>query len=185
VSLDSIIILAKVLSAVSLALFAWILRDWWRRKDFPPAAYGGVELPGRRIRWLWLVALIGGCAVGAGEDPIVRAHGAEETEREHTGRSRSYTLTLPFIHYAREEVRGETGLVVIQTETGLQIPKAFLVVMAAYLALVKWWHPGRGWARRFLFGRRHKKTNPVTPAGPKQSDEGRAQAEKLEHKDDG
>ena len=179
-SLDSIIILAMVLSAASLLLFIWILRDWWRRKEFPSAVYGGVELPGRRIRWLWLVALIGGCAVGAAEDPILTTHGVEETEEEHTGRSRSYTLALPFIHYAREQVRGETGLVVIQTEIGLQIPKAFLVVMAAYFSLVKWWHPGRGWARRFLFGRRHKKKHPLTPAGQKQSDEGTAQAEKQD-----
>jgi hypothetical protein len=173
VSLDTIIKLAAGLSALSLLLFVWTLRDWWRRKEFPSATYGGVELPGRRIRWLWLVALIGGCAVGAAEDPIVTAHGVVETDREHAGRSRTYTLGLPFIHYAREETRGETGLVIIQTETGLQIPKAFLVAMAAYLALVRWWHPGRGWSRRFLFGRRHKKTDPVTPEGRPPSDEER------------
>jgi hypothetical protein len=180
VSLESIITLAKVLSASSLLLLLWILRDWWRRKEFPSAAYGGIELPGRRIRWLWLLVLIGGCAVGAAEDPIVTAHGLQETEREYTGRSRSYTLTLPFIHYAREEARGDTGLVVIQTETGLQIPKAFLVAMAAYLALVMWWHPGRGWSRRFLFGRRHKKTNPATSPGQEPSDEQRASDTKEE-----
>lgn len=164
---DTIITVGLWLSVASLLLVAVIIWNVWRRPALPEAAYGGVALTTRRVRWLWTLALLGATALGSANDPVVRkaedghdpdvaAAAAPTAQRRTVSRS----VPMPFYRYEREDVFLDGEPVAYHELRGFVLPGPLLWALLAYLFLVVRFNPDSRWTRRILHGRGKRDTAP-------------------------
>jgi hypothetical protein len=159
--IGTVLLVAKALSALMLAVLVIALVDVRRRRTMPVISYGGLELSNSRMRWIWFGLLVGSLGVAAAGDPLaMRGHSYEDPVTEEgqprTGPlvTRQVQLPLPFYRYERvRQYRGE-HLVEEDVVEGALIPWALISALFAYLVLVVRWNPESRWALRALHGRR-------------------------------
>ena len=152
-----------VLSGLSLLVLVWMLVNCWRREALPAVSYGGLDLPARRLRWIWTLFLLGALGFGVAEDPIFYTTpnelgedtaGAESVDPGADVVTWSLIAPLPFIRYEREVDRRGDLVIREASVWSFLIPTPLLGAMFAYLVLVVWWRPDRPSARRLLLGRK-------------------------------
>jgi len=164
---DRILIVSGLsLSALTMIVLGWMIVNCWRRGSMPAVSYGGLTLPEKRLRWIWILFLTGAFGFGVAEDPIffispqghseeaAAADPAEEVPPGTETLSWSLFAPLPFIRYERETERLGDTIVRDYRLWSFLIPTPLLAAMFAYLVLVVFWHPERTSARRLLLGKR-------------------------------
>ena len=163
--METVLWVAKILSAVGLMALVGALVNLWRRSEVPVFSYGTVTLSQRRLKAVWLAFLVGAFALGSSKDPVVTA--TEDrvdptSPRAESGRivTRSLTVPLPFYRYERTRRMSNEAVVEEHVLEGLVLPWSFLWALLAYYVLVARWNPDSQWARRVLEGR--KKPDEVT-----------------------
>jgi hypothetical protein len=158
-----IIVTGLVLSALTLFLLGWMLINCWRRESLPEVRYGGLSLPQKRLRWIWVLVLLGALGFGVAEDPIFYTTPTSPEEVFPTPEAVtsgaetvrwSLFAPLPFVRYERQVDRRAGVIVRDDRRWSFLVPMPLLAAMFAYLALVVFWHPERRSARRILLGRR-------------------------------
>jgi hypothetical protein len=159
--IGTVLLVAKVLSALMLVVLVIALIDVWRRRAMPVISYGGLELSASRMRWIWFGLLVGSLGVAAAGDLLaIRSHSFEDPVTED-GQPRAGALVirqvqLPLPFYRYERVRQYKGQHLVEEEIveGALIPWALISALFAYLVLVVRWNPESRWALRALHGRR-------------------------------
>ena len=165
--LDRILLVSGLsLSAVTMIVLGWMILNCWRRGSLPAVSYGGMTIPEKRLRWIWMLFLVGAFGFGVAEDAIPLTSLSQDSDGPAVEEpaealppgtetvSWSLFAPLPFIRYEHEtERRGET-IVRDYRLWSFLIPTPLLAAMFAYLVLVVFWHPERRSARRLLLGKR-------------------------------
>lgn len=153
--------LGKVLSVVAVVLTLAALWSVWRRDSFPGVSYGRIYLSQKRLRWVWILVLVGAFGFGVNEDPIAvntppgeEVEAAEGVEAGIPTRIVSTTLPLPFYRYEREKAFEDGELVRDHIVEGFVLPWPLISALVAYFVLVVRWDPDRPLARRILQGRK-------------------------------
>ena len=161
--MQTLFLIAKILSGIALFVLLAVFVDLWRRPSVPPFSYGGVTLSQGRLKGLWFAFLVGALVVASNNDPIVRRtsdrEGPETTSAEvkATPMETDLTVPLPFYHYERT-ARSVDGTVVEEhVAEGAALPWSFLWGLLAYYVLVVRWNPDSRWTKRILEGRRAAK----------------------------
>ena len=159
--IDVVLVVAKVLSALALAVLVVALIDVRRRGEMPTISYGGLELSASRMRWVWFGILVGSLGVAAGGDLIAMRSSSFEDPVTDDGLPRVGTivirrvqLPMPFYRYERVRQYRDGHLVEEEEVEGALFPWALLSALFAYLVLVIRWNPESRWALRVLHGRR-------------------------------
>lgn len=164
-NLPGILLAGKVLSGITVLIFLGALVNLWRRESLPELSYGTVTLSHERLRWLWVLFLVGGFATGSNGDPIVWDSSSFEepiTEAEEENRSgdrlvqSEILLPLPFYRYERETTHFDGRMVKNFVLEGVVFPWELLSALAMYYFLVLRWDPENRWTRRILHGRRRR-----------------------------
>jgi hypothetical protein len=158
--MQTVFLVAKVLSAVTLLAFLAALVNLWRRPSVPPFSYGAITLSQRRLKGLWFAFLFGGLVVGSSNDPLVQ-HTEDRgeplpasTEAPPNTTYFGVDIPLPFYRYERN-ARSVKGKVIEEhIVEGVVLPWSFLWALLAYYVLVVRWNPDSRWARRILEGRK-------------------------------
>ena len=162
--IDTVLLVAKALSALALVVLVVAVIDVRRRRNMPVISYGGLELSASRMRWVWFGLLVGSLGVAAAGDLLaMRSHSFEDPVTEdgqpRTGSlvTRQVQLPLPFYRY--ERVRQYRGGHLVEEEVveGALIPWALISALFAYLVLVVRWNPESRWALRALHGRKRRR----------------------------
>jgi hypothetical protein len=157
--MHTVLLAAKVLSAVALFALVAALVNLWRRPSIPAFSYGAVTLSQRRLKAVWFAFLLGALAVGSNNDPVLRytegTEGPASTSTDNTSNTTySVNIPLPFYRYERT-ARWVNGTMVDEhILEGLVLPWSFLWALLAYYILVVRWNPDSRWARRILEGRK-------------------------------
>ena len=68
--MQTVFLIAKILSAVSLLAVLALIVNLWRRPELPAFSYGTVTLSPRRRKWLWFAFVLGALGVGSSRDPV-------------------------------------------------------------------------------------------------------------------
>ena len=68
--MQTVFLIAKILSAVSLLVVLALIVNLWRRPELPAFSYGTVTLSPRRRKWLWFAFVLGALGVGSSRDPV-------------------------------------------------------------------------------------------------------------------
>ena len=156
--LPAVFLLGKVLSVLAILLTGAAIWNAWRRPSFPEVSYGGVRLSNKRLRWVWILVLLGAFGFGVNEEPIVKStHSLDDPEAAEASTVETnvgLTLPLPFYRYERETVYGDDVLISEYTMEGVTIPWSLISALIAYWVLVLRWNAASRWARRILQGRR-------------------------------
>ena len=165
-----VLMAGKVLSGVAVLLLLLAFWNVWRRESLPDVAYGGISLSTKRLRWIWVLVLAGGFALGVNEDPTVRStRSMEDPEALASAsdiRTVSINFPLPFYRFERERIFGAGELLSEQVLEGFVIPGPLISALLAYLILVVRWDSSNRFARRILQGRKwRKEMQGVEPSG--------------------
>ena len=72
-NVGALLLAGKIFSALAVAGIIAVIVNCWRRDAFPGVSYGDIELSHGRLRWLWILFILGGGARGSVEDPVVQA----------------------------------------------------------------------------------------------------------------
>ena len=98
-NVGALLLAGKVLSALAVAGIVAVIVNCWRRDSFPGVSYGDIELSHGRLRWLWILFILGGFALGSAEDPVVQAgttmEDAELLESAVNRRQTSLSVFIP------------------------------------------------------------------------------------------
>jgi hypothetical protein len=161
--MQTVFMVAKVLSAAALLALVAALVNLWRRPSVPPFSYGAVSLSQRRLKGLWSAFLLGALVVASNNDPVLRnTRDTDEpvpasTDAHAKSIYSSLNMPLPFYHY-KSTARRVSGTVVEEhIEEGVALPWSFLWALLAYYVLVVRWNPDSRWAKRVLEGRKAAK----------------------------
>ncbi|MDX1394728.1 MAG: hypothetical protein R3195_10055 [Gemmatimonadota bacterium] len=156
-NVGTLLLAGKVLSGLAVVGVLAVIVNCWRRDAFPGISYGEIELSHGRLRWLWILFILGGFALGSAEDPVVQAGTTMEDEElldsAVNRRQTSLDLPLPFYRFERRRVYADGELAVESTTEYFLIPWALLGAFVAYIALVVRWNPENRLALRILQGR--------------------------------
>ncbi len=162
--IGTVLLVAKVLSALMLVVLVVAVIDVRRRTNMPLISYGGLELSASRMRWLWFGLLVGSLGVAAAGDPVaMRSHSFEDPVTEdgqpRTGAlvTRQVQVPLPFYRYERVRQYRDGHLVEEEVVEGALIPWALMSALFAYLVLVVRWNPESRWTLRVLHGRKRRR----------------------------
>ena len=149
------------LSVLTVAFVLLALFDLWRRKDFPLVAYGGVTLTKRRMRWVWVLVLVGAFGFAVKEEPASTrsffSEGLDAVKAAGPSRTVTVDLPLPFYRYERARYFADGERVGEEGAEHVSIPWPLLSALFAYWVLVVRWNPGNPFARRLLQGRRWRR----------------------------
>jgi len=155
--MQTVLLVAKILSAMALLALAAALLNLWRRSAVPVFSYGGLTLSQRRLKALWVAFLLGAVALGSNNDPVLRftddIEGAAVVD-PGSNTTRSLTIPLPFYRYERSSRFVGGALAEQHVLEGLVLPWSFVWALLAYYVLVVRWNPDSRLARRILEGRR-------------------------------
>ena len=159
-NVGTLLLAGKILSGLAVAGVIAVIVNCWRRDAFPGITYGPIELTHGRLRWLWILFILGGFALGSAEDPVVQAsttmQDEELLESAVNRRQTSLDLPLPFYRFERRRVYVNDELAEESTTEYVLIPWALLGAFVAYIALVVRWNPENRLALRILRGRRRR-----------------------------
>ena len=155
--MHTVLLAAKILSAIALLALAAALVNLWRRSTVPAFSYGTLTLSQRRLKAVWVAFLLGAFAVGSNNDPVLRyTDDIEGPAVVEPGPVTAYSVSVPLPFYRYERSSRSQGGEVIEDHVleGLVLPWSFLSALLAYFVLVVRWNPENRLARRLLEGRR-------------------------------